>query len=183
MSFGSFNTKLESEETRSELFILGYPSPGKTLIYKLLTYSIPISVNWWRLQIHGNSVQGRILHGNSPSELIERFTETIGRPPELPGWIISGAVVGMQGGTNVVRKIWDELKAHEVPISAFWLQVIQVCHFQKLVIHFWIKLSILYCRSSQIQKVMHRYIVFITCFHNNIVFLKCIHILLDLFLI
>ncbi|KAA0025932.1 sulfoquinovosidase-like isoform X1 [Cucumis melo var. makuwa] len=75
-----------------------------------------------QIQIHGNSIQGRILHGNSPSELIECFTETIGRPPELPGWIISGAVVGMQGGTNIVRKIWDELKAHEVPISAFWLQ-------------------------------------------------------------
>ncbi|XP_038882634.1 sulfoquinovosidase-like [Benincasa hispida] len=75
-----------------------------------------------QIQIHGNSIQGRILHGNSPSELIERFTETIGRPPELPGWIISGAVVGMQGGTDAVRKIWNDLKAHEVPISAFWLQ-------------------------------------------------------------
>ncbi|KAG6603308.1 hypothetical protein SDJN03_03917, partial [Cucurbita argyrosperma subsp. sororia] len=75
-----------------------------------------------QIQIYGNSIQGRILHGNSPSELIERFTETIGRPPELPGWIISGAVVGMQGGTDAVRQIWDVLKAHEVPISAFWLQ-------------------------------------------------------------
>lgn len=75
-----------------------------------------------QIQIHGNSIQGRILHGNSPSELIECFTETIGRPPELPGWIISGAVVGMQGGTDAVRKMWDELKAYKVPISAFWLQ-------------------------------------------------------------
>lgn len=87
----------------------------------------------WRLQIHGNSIQGRILHGNSPSELIERFTETIGRPPELPGWIISGAVVGMQGGTDAVRQIWDELKAYEVPISAFWLQVLHISHFYKLL--------------------------------------------------
>ncbi|KAG7033580.1 yihQ, partial [Cucurbita argyrosperma subsp. argyrosperma] len=79
-----------------------------------------------QIQIYGNSIQGRILHGNSPSELIERFTETIGRPPELPGWIISGAVVGMQGGTDAVRQIWDVLKAHEVPISAFWLQHIKV---------------------------------------------------------
>lgn len=62
------------------------------------------------------------MHGNSPAEIIEHFTETIGRPPELPKWIISGAVVGMQGGTEVVRRIWDELKAYKVPISAFWLQ-------------------------------------------------------------
>ncbi|XP_042942235.1 sulfoquinovosidase-like isoform X2 [Carya illinoinensis] len=75
-----------------------------------------------QIQIHGSSVQGRILHGNSPSELIEHFTETIGRPPELPEWIISGAVVGLQGGTETVRHTWDELRTYNVPISAFWLQ-------------------------------------------------------------
>ncbi|KAG6690960.1 hypothetical protein I3842_10G039800 [Carya illinoinensis] len=75
-----------------------------------------------QIQIRGSSVQGRILHGNSPSELIEHFTETIGRPPELPEWIISGAVVGMQGGTETVRRIWNKLKTYNVPVSAFWLQ-------------------------------------------------------------
>ncbi|GJV83557.1 alpha-xylosidase 1-like protein [Tanacetum coccineum] len=75
-----------------------------------------------QIQIHGDSIEGRILYGNSPSELIEQFTESIGRPPPLPDWIISGAVVGMQGGTNKVRHVWEELVAHDVPISAFWLQ-------------------------------------------------------------
>ncbi|KAF5737638.1 hypothetical protein HS088_TW13G00525 [Tripterygium wilfordii] len=75
-----------------------------------------------QIQIHGNSIQGRIVHGSSPLELIEHFTETIGRPPELPDWIISGAVVGMQGGTEAVRHVWEDLKAYKVPISAFWLQ-------------------------------------------------------------
>ncbi|KAH7511735.1 hypothetical protein FEM48_Zijuj12G0014400 [Ziziphus jujuba var. spinosa] len=75
-----------------------------------------------QIQIHGNSVQGRILHGNSPSEIIECFTESIGRPPQLPEWIISGAIVGMQGGTETVRHIWNELGSYNVPISAFWLQ-------------------------------------------------------------
>ncbi|KAH9649244.1 sulfoquinovosidase [Citrus sinensis] len=76
-----------------------------------------------QIQIHGNSVQGRILHGNSPCELIEHFTETIGRPPELPDWIVSGAVAGMQGGTDAVRRVWDALRSYQVPVSAFWLQV------------------------------------------------------------
>ncbi|XP_014491147.1 uncharacterized protein LOC106753805 [Vigna radiata var. radiata] len=75
-----------------------------------------------QIQIHGNSAEGRILHGNSPCELIERFTGSIGRLPELPEWIISGAIVGMQGGTEAVRHIWDELRTYDVPISAFWLQ-------------------------------------------------------------
>ena len=50
------------------------------------------------------------MHGNSPCELIERSTESIGRLPELPEWIISSAIVGMQGRKDVVRHIWDVLK-------------------------------------------------------------------------
>ncbi|KAG4921758.1 hypothetical protein JHK86_050571 [Glycine max] len=79
-----------------------------------------------RNKIHENSVEGRILHGNSPCELIERSTESIGRLPELPEWIISSAIVGMQGRKDVVRHIWDvlkdELKTYYVLVSAFWLQ-------------------------------------------------------------
>lgn len=80
------------------------------------------------MQIHGNSVKGRMLHGNSPSELIESFTESIGRPPQLPDWIISGAVVGMQGGTEKVRQVWNELGTYNVPVSAVWLQVIHASY-------------------------------------------------------
>ncbi|XP_007028357.2 PREDICTED: sulfoquinovosidase [Theobroma cacao] len=75
-----------------------------------------------QVQIHGNAIQGRILHGNSPLEIIEHFTEAIGRPPKLPEWMISGAVVGMQGGTETVRCVWDKLTTYKVPISVFWLQ-------------------------------------------------------------
>ncbi|KAG0450452.1 hypothetical protein HPP92_026736 [Vanilla planifolia] len=73
-------------------------------------------------RVHGNCVIGRILHGSSPTGLIECYTETIGRPPVLPNWIISGAIIGMQGGTGAVRRVWEQLKNHDVPISAFWLQ-------------------------------------------------------------
>lgn len=75
-----------------------------------------------QIQMYGTSMQGRILHGCSPTELIERYTETIGRMPELPKWILSGAVVGMQGGTESVQHVWAQLKKYDVPISAFWLQ-------------------------------------------------------------
>ncbi|KAL7097725.1 hypothetical protein ACP275_10G161300 [Erythranthe tilingii] len=75
-----------------------------------------------QIHIHGDTIEGRILNGNSPVELIEHFTETIGRPEKLPDWIISGAVVGMQGGTDKVRSILEELRAKDTPISAFWLQ-------------------------------------------------------------
>jgi alpha-glucosidase (family GH31 glycosyl hydrolase) len=75
------------------------------------------------LQVYGNSVQGRILQGDSPTELIKSYTGSTGRPPVLPRWITSGAVVGMQGGTDAVRRVWSQLQEHDVPVSAFWLQV------------------------------------------------------------
>ncbi|KAL6627681.1 hypothetical protein ACP70R_031407 [Stipagrostis hirtigluma subsp. patula] len=75
-----------------------------------------------QIQIYGNSVQGRILDGDSPTELLTSYTESTGRPPVLPKWITSGAVVGMQGGTDAVRSVWKQLQDYDVPISAFWLQ-------------------------------------------------------------
>ncbi|KAG9454902.1 hypothetical protein H6P81_007806 [Aristolochia fimbriata] len=75
-----------------------------------------------QIQLYGSTASGRILQGESPAELIEHFTATSGRLPELPNWIISGAVVGMQGGTSAVKHVWEQLKEYDVPISAFWLQ-------------------------------------------------------------
>ncbi|KAJ1283253.1 hypothetical protein BS78_03G114400 [Paspalum vaginatum] len=75
-----------------------------------------------QIQIYGDSVQGRILDGDSPTELLTSYTESTGRPPVLPRWITSGAVVGMQGGTDAVRRVWDQLQEYDVPVSAFWLQ-------------------------------------------------------------
>ncbi|KAF0897894.1 hypothetical protein E2562_001606 [Oryza meyeriana var. granulata] len=75
-----------------------------------------------QIQVYGSSVQGRILHGDSPTELITSYTESTGRPPVLPRWITSGAVVGMQGGTDAVRRVWKQLQDYDVPVSAFWLQ-------------------------------------------------------------
>ncbi|KAL6849942.1 hypothetical protein ACP4OV_020569 [Aristida adscensionis] len=75
-----------------------------------------------QIQIYGNSVQGRILDGDSPTELLTSYTESTGRPPVLPRWITSGAVVGMQGGTDTVRRVWKQLQEYDVPVSAFWLQ-------------------------------------------------------------
>ncbi|VAH76007.1 unnamed protein product [Triticum turgidum subsp. durum] len=75
-----------------------------------------------QIQVYGNSVQGRILQGESPTDLITSYTGSTGRPPVLPRWITSGAVVGMQGGTDAVRRVWSQLQDHDVPVSAFWLQ-------------------------------------------------------------
>ncbi|MBP6469482.1 MAG: alpha-glucosidase [Chloroflexi bacterium] len=72
--------------------------------------------------LFSGEMNGRILNGDSPSTLIERYTEYAGRMRPLPDWIMDGAIIGMQGGTARVREVWAQLEAADVPISAFWLQ-------------------------------------------------------------
>lgn len=72
--------------------------------------------------LFSGEMNGRILNGDSPSALIERYTEYAGRMRPLPDWIMDGAIIGMQGGTARVREVWAQLEAADVPISAFWLQ-------------------------------------------------------------
>ncbi|CAK9222925.1 unnamed protein product [Sphagnum troendelagicum] len=75
-----------------------------------------------QLQVHADSVQGRILQGHTPAELIKHYTAATGRMRELPSWITKGAIVGMQGGLQAVHQVWEKLQDLDVPLSAFWLQ-------------------------------------------------------------
>ncbi|KAL2619917.1 hypothetical protein R1flu_000122 [Riccia fluitans] len=75
-----------------------------------------------QVQVHAGYMQGRILHGKTPAQIIEQYTAAVGRMRELPAWILKGAIVGMQGGTHAVRRQWQQLKDLNVPVAAFWLQ-------------------------------------------------------------
>jgi len=75
-----------------------------------------------QVQVWSASVTGHILSGDSPASLIKTFTDFTGRMRPLPGWIISGAVVGMQGGTDKVVQILGKLRQLDTPVAAFWLQ-------------------------------------------------------------
>jgi alpha-glucosidase (family GH31 glycosyl hydrolase) len=72
--------------------------------------------------VFSSLMRGQILSGDTPARLIEQYTEYSGRMRPLPEWIISGAVVGLQGGTDRVRRISDELESLGAPIAALWLQ-------------------------------------------------------------
>lgn len=75
-----------------------------------------------RVEVFSPRMEGQILNGDTPAELIEEYTEYAGRMRPLPPWILSGAVVGMQGGTRRVREVRGELEALDTPVAAFWLQ-------------------------------------------------------------
>ena len=75
-----------------------------------------------QVEVFSPSMRGQILNGETPAGLIEEYTEYSGRMRPLPPWILSGAVVGMQGGTRRVREVHRELEALDTPVAAFWLQ-------------------------------------------------------------
>jgi alpha-glucosidase (family GH31 glycosyl hydrolase) len=75
-----------------------------------------------QVEVFSSRMVGQILNGRTPSELIERYTEYSGRMRPLPGWILGGAVVGVQGGTQRVLGISERLEALDTPVAAFWLQ-------------------------------------------------------------
>src|SRR3712207_8718664 len=53
-----------------------------------------------QVELFSSRMRGQILNGRDPPELIERNTEYSGRMRPLPGCILGGAVVGVQGGTD-----------------------------------------------------------------------------------
>jgi alpha-glucosidase (family GH31 glycosyl hydrolase) len=75
-----------------------------------------------QIGVFSSLMRGQILAGDTPAQLIEQYTEYSGRMRPLPEWIMSGAVVGLQGGTDRALRISDELKSVGTPIASLWLQ-------------------------------------------------------------
>lgn len=77
---------------------------------------------------HGfvNDSSGVIGRGFVPqSEVLlalETLTEYTGRQRPLPAWADEGAIVGVQGGSDVVRRVVRVLHEAGVPLSAVWMQ-------------------------------------------------------------
>jgi alpha-glucosidase (family GH31 glycosyl hydrolase) len=75
-----------------------------------------------QVEVFSSRMVGQILNGETPAGLIEAYTEYSGRMRPLPGWILDGAVVGVQGGTQKVLDVSEKLQALDTPVAAFWLQ-------------------------------------------------------------
>jgi alpha-glucosidase len=75
-----------------------------------------------RAQVWSPTLRAQILRGRSPAALIRAYTEYSGRMRPLPAWVDRGAIVGIQGGTEVVRQRVADLQAAGVPLAGVWLQ-------------------------------------------------------------
>ena len=75
-----------------------------------------------QVEVFSSRMRGQIPSGETPAELVEQYTEYSGRMRPLPGWILGGAVVGVQGGTQKALDISERLEAQDTPVAALWLQ-------------------------------------------------------------
>lgn len=76
-----------------------------------------ISIKLW-----GAAMKGRIIFGETPLDLVEAYSEYSGRMRPLPDWAHRGAILGLMGGTEVVRRKLADAKNAGVQVAGLWLQ-------------------------------------------------------------
>jgi alpha-glucosidase len=75
-----------------------------------------------QVEVFSSRMEGQIVAGDSPAELVQEYTEYAGRMRPLPDWLLGGAVVGVQGGTRRARGVYDRLEERDTPVAALWIQ-------------------------------------------------------------
>ncbi|KAL4227121.1 hypothetical protein ACF0H5_015094 [Mactra antiquata] len=86
-----------------------------------------VEVNLQPLTFHEIYVNGDV--GNflfktesSIKNLTQQLAKFLGLQPELPDWVYTGAILGVQGGTDVMLQRYKNAKKNGVPVSAIWIQ-------------------------------------------------------------
>lgn len=94
---------------------LGGPTASAYSVFDLSRPGVTIA-------LHASSLRAHVLAGDSPAELLREHTAATGRMQSPPEWTGKGAVVGVQGGGEHVRKVVDRLLDADTRIAAVWIQ-------------------------------------------------------------
>lgn len=87
--------------------------------YMIFDFSAPL---YHELEIWGVPNSLTLINAKSWSALIAKLTDLLGRQPELPDWVYNGVWLGIQGGTDIVRKKLSNAKRLGLKVSAVWAQ-------------------------------------------------------------
>lgn len=70
-----------------------------------------------------NSIDSfRVGFGDSFEEVVGDLSSLLGRQPALPDWVYDGAILGIQGGTDIMMRKIDNCLAHGMKVNAAWIQ-------------------------------------------------------------
>ena len=87
--------------------------------YSIFDFQVPDRV---MVTLYANTLAGRILYGRTPLDLIEEYTAYTGRMRRLPDWVHDGAIICVEGGTDVALEQLRQATRAGIPIAAFWFQ-------------------------------------------------------------
>ncbi len=60
--------------------------------------------------------------GDTFEDVLAELSAVLGRQPELPDWVYDGAILGIQGGTDVLLRKVDTCLSHGMPVTGAWIQ-------------------------------------------------------------
>ncbi|MBQ6467653.1 MAG: alpha-glucosidase [Clostridia bacterium] len=60
--------------------------------------------------------------GNDFEEVLENLSSVLGRQPELPDWVYNGAILGIQGGTDIMFEKLQKCLDHGMDVTGIWIQ-------------------------------------------------------------
>lgn len=75
-----------------------------------------------RLHVWQNHIRFTVSVNETYPGLLGDLSGLVGRQPSLPDWMMSGIVLGMQGGSELCRKKLDRMLAAGTAVSAVWTQ-------------------------------------------------------------
>jgi len=75
-----------------------------------------------KIQVFAPGFRSRAILGYSPLQHIEEYTIYAGRMKPIPSWLLSGPVIGYEGGTQKVLDLYAKLTNNNIKPTAFWLQ-------------------------------------------------------------
>lgn len=76
--------------------------------HRVMSYSLPEKVT--------------VGFGDSLMDTASKVSLLLGRQAVLPSWVHDGMILGVQGGTDVVRSKLENSLAHKVPVCGLWAQ-------------------------------------------------------------
>lgn len=80
------------------------------------------SSSYVEVSIQSGTATGYFVVDNSLMNVVTKISGIFGRQPELPSWVSTGAILGVQGGTDKMLQYIDEAEKHGVALSAMWIQ-------------------------------------------------------------
>ncbi|KAK7070085.1 hypothetical protein SK128_004084 [Halocaridina rubra] len=96
--------------------------------YSLLIHDLHYMVlnftndDYHEVYLHNTGLQATMLWGSDLMETVQKVTTELGKQPVLPDWIMTGATLGLQRGTQEMLDYYNLAKSAGVNVSALWIQ-------------------------------------------------------------